>query len=157
MMEKKHKHIKAIFFDVDGTMTDGKIYISENGELFKAFNVKDGYAINIILKKKNIIPIVITGRNSKIVEHRCNEIGIKHIYQGIEDKVLKAYEILDGLNLSFDECAYIGDDLNDLNCMELCNLKGCPSDAADEVMKICDFISKNKGGNGAVREFIEWI
>lgn len=156
-----NRRIKCLVMDVDGTLTDGKIYMGANGEAMKAFNIKDGYGIHDILPKNKIIPIIITGRNSEIVEKRCKELEISEIYQGVKDKIyaLKAY--CERNNVLLRECAYIGDDLNDFPCMLLIKnaggVIGCPSDAAKEVIKLADFQSKSIGGQGAVREFIEWI
>jgi 3-deoxy-D-manno-octulosonate 8-phosphate phosphatase (KDO 8-P phosphatase) len=143
--------------DVDGTLTDGKIYMGQEGEIFKAFNVRDGYAIHELLPKYNIIPVIITGRISRIVENRAKEIGITHIFQGIDDKLEQLRKLVQEKNISLANVAYIGDDINDLECMKTCGLKGCPADAAPEIKNIADFISKKNGGEGAVREFIENI
>ena len=155
--------IKLLIMDVDGTLTDGKIYMSDTGELFKAFDIKDGCGIHDILPKANIIPVVLTARQSKIVENRCREMGIVHCYQGVRNKVRKLQEIAVQFDLSnyktgvYSEIAYIGDDIIDLPCMRLCGIVGCPMDAADEIKDIAQFISQKCGGNGAVREFIEWL
>lgn len=148
--------IKILVLDVDGTLTDGKINISDNGELFKSFSVKDGYGI-IQANKNNVIPIIITGRNSIITGNRCEELGIKHIYQGIDNKKELLIQLSKDMQFSLEEVAYIGDDLNDLDCMKVCGLVGCPNDAVEGVKKIAHFISKYKGGEGAVREFIDYI
>ena len=153
MIEK----IKALVMDVDGTLTDGGLYIGEDGELMKRFHVKDGYAIHDILPQMGIIPIIITGRTSKIVLRRCKELGIIRVVQGSRDKVQDLKRILEIEKISLEETAYIGDDLNDLNCMQIVGLKGCPQDAVMEIKKIADYITSSNGGNGAVREFIEWI
>ena len=154
--------IKYLVMDVDGTLTDGKIYMGENGEVMKAFNIKDGYAISQILPKCGIIPIVITGRKSKIVENRCKELGIAEIHQGCLDKKGKLLEILkkygeDTSEGKFPYCACIGDDILDIALIEICEISGCPQDACEEVKKVVTYISKFKGGEGAVREFGEWI
>ena len=149
--------IKLLVMDVDGTLTDGKINISANGELFKSFNVKDGYAIVHILSKYAILPVIITGRTSDIVSIRAKELGVKHCYQGISDKKDKLLEIMKNLNIDNYEIAYIGDDLNDLEIMSICSIKACPSDATNQVKNICNYICKKSGGNGAVREFIEYL
>lgn len=154
---KKHKEIKMLFLDVDGTLTDGKIHISESGELFKSFNIKDGLGIHDILSSKGIIPVIITGRNSKMLELRCKEIGIKAIYQGIQDKKPFMRQIIYDNGCKEEECAYIGDDINDYECMQLVKYRGCPKDAVGEIINICDFVSTKCGGDGAVREFIEWL
>jgi 3-deoxy-D-manno-octulosonate 8-phosphate phosphatase (KDO 8-P phosphatase) len=153
--------IKYLIMDVDGTLTDGMVYIGENGELFKAFNIKDGYGIHDILPKISITPVIITGRKSQILLHRCNELGINEVYQGVTNKEDVLQTIICCKNSSLDECAYIGDDLNDLQCVNLIREAGgkigCPSDAVDEIREAADFISSKAGGYGAVREFISWI
>jgi 3-deoxy-D-manno-octulosonate 8-phosphate phosphatase (KDO 8-P phosphatase) len=153
----KIPEIKMLIMDVDGTITDGKIYMGEHGEILKAFNIKDGYAIREILPKYNIIPVIITSRMSKIVENRALELCISHIYQGVIDKKILLKEIIEQENISMSNVAYIGDDINDLECMMSCGLRGCPADAVSEIKEIADFISKKNGGDGAVREFIEII
>lgn len=156
-------NVKLLILDIDGTLTDGKIYIGNNGEEFKAFNIKDGLAIKHVLPKYNITPIVITGRRSKIVENRCAEIGVRYCYQNCSDKirvlreVANQFGIVKGENEKYSGIAYIGDDVNDIECMYTCDLVGCPADAIDEVKNIADFVSKKDGGYGAVREFIDWI
>ncbi len=153
----KDNNIKLLILDVDGTLTDGKVYIGEQGEVFKAFDIKDGLGIHSILPQNGIIPVIITGRNSKMLERRCKEIGIEYLYQGVTDKVKKLEELLKELELDFDNCAYMGDDINDLPCMEKTAIVGCPQDAVEPVKRISDYIAQKQGGNGAVREFIDWI
>ena len=152
--------IKLFVMDVDGTLTDGKIYMGENGEVCKAFHVKDGYGIRMMLMPAGICPVIITGRSSKILENRCRELGITQLYQNIADKVVCLNEVF-GDQLDYSQVAYIGDDLNDLTCMELIRkhggLVGCPADAVSKVKESADYICAQNGGNGAVREFIEWI
>lgn len=154
-------NIKLLVMDVDGTLTDGKIYMSEQGELCKAFNIKDGYGIANILPKYNIIPIIITGRSSKIVEMRCKELGIKNYYQGVQNKLEKLSELLIKMNLSYNNVAYIGDDENDLQCILAIKYEkgicGCPYDAVKVIKSQCSFISKKNGGYGAVRDFIDYL
>lgn len=149
--------IRYLVMDVDGTLTDGKIYMSNSGELMKAFNIKDGCGIHDILIPAGIIPVIITGRTSEIVLNRCNELGINEVYQGVKNKIEKLVSLTDNLS----EIAYIGDDVNDFSCMEIVKvnggLVGCPSDATKTVKEIADYISCYKGGEGAVRDFIEWI
>lgn len=149
--------IKYLVMDVDGTLTDGRIYISPSGESMKAFNIKDGYGIHDILIPSGTIPVIITGRTSDIVLNRCKELGITEVYQGIKDKVAKLNEIVS----DFSSVAYIGDDLNDFACMTAVKTAGgaigCPADAVDKVKDIADFVAAHNGGDGAVRDFIEWI
>lgn len=149
--------IKYLVMDVDGTLTDGKIYMGKNEEFMKAFSIKDGAGIHDILIPAGIIPVIITGRISEIVLNRSTEVGVQEIHQGVGDKLSKLKEITCELN----SVAYIGDDINDLNCMKAIKdaggIVGCPSDAIDKVKSIADYISSCKGGDGAVRMFIEWI
>lgn len=151
------KKIKYLVMDVDGTLTDGKIYMGNEGEVFKAFNIKDGCGIHELAIPAGIIPVIITGRSSKILENRCKEIGINLLYQGVSNKIEKLCLITNNMG----EVAYIGDDINDLPCMlqikKAGGLVGCPVDAAKKVVEISDFISEKEGGDGAVRDFIEWI
>lgn len=148
--------IKMLVMDVDGTLTDGKIYMGSDGEVFKAFDVKDGYAI-AHLHEVGIIPVIITGRKSKIVENRAKELNIKEVYQGVSDKVEKLKVVAKDNRVLLEEVAYIGDDLNDLDCMGICGLSACPNDAIDEVTSNVDFKCNKNGGYGAVREFINYI
>lgn len=154
------RRIQMLIMDVDGTLTDGKIYMGESGELMKTFSIKDGYGIRNLLIPQNIIPVIITGRRSKIVENRCQEIGITEIHQGINDKVEKLKQLA-GEKKDFSSMAYIGDDMNDFLAMKVIKrsrgVVGCPADAEKEIRKLADFVSAKDGGNGAVREFIEWL
>ena len=151
------KNVKMLVMDVDGTLTDGKIYIGNSGEVFKAFDIKDGYAIHELLPAKGIVPVIITGRKSDIVKNRAKELEIKEVYQGYHDKKPVLLSVMERLDCTGENAAYIGDDILDLECMSLCGVKGCPSDAASEIKDICDYVCKQPGGHGAVREFIEWL
>jgi 3-deoxy-D-manno-octulosonate 8-phosphate phosphatase (KDO 8-P phosphatase) len=155
--------IRLFIMDVDGTLTDGKIYMGNNGELFKAFDIKDGCGIHDILPKYNIEPIIITARKSSILSCRCSELGISMLYQGVSNKIKKMIEIMEHYGIVSDangvyqEVAYIGDDIIDIPSMKICGIKGCPSDAVIGVKEISDYVTSKSGGNGAVREFIDWI
>ena len=159
--------IHFIVMDVDGTLTDGKIYMGQNGELFKAFDVKDGYAIKDILPSINIVPIIITARHSDILNRRCEELGIEYLFQGVRNKIEKLEDFLqkkseeDDTLYDLSMVAYIGDDILDLQCMVPVKRAGgivaCPCDAAKEVIEISTFVSVKKGGEGAAREFIEYL
>lgn len=151
------KDIKFLVMDVDGTLTDGKIYMSGTGEAVKAFDVKDGCGIHDIAIPAGITPIIITGRSSKILENRCNELGIREVYQGVSNKLDQLNRIVNNLSL----VAYIGDDINDLMCMQAVKNMGgivaCPADAVKNIFNIADYVCKKNGGAGAVREFIDWL
>ncbi len=147
---------KLLIMDVDGTLTDGKIYIGPDGECMKAFDVKDGYGI-VVSEKKGIVPVIITGRQSQIVAQRAKELHIEELYQGVEDKLSKLKEVAERYHAAADEIAYIGDDLNDLACIEYCGITACPQNAIAEVKNRADYVCLNEGGHGAVREFIGYI
>lgn len=149
--------IKLFFMDVDGTLTDGKINMNPEGEEFKSFNVKDGYGIKEKLRANGITPIIISGRKSKTVEKRAEELKITDVYQGCQDKMTTFVEVLKEYGCDASEAAFIGDDIPDYSCMSICGFSGCPSDAVEEVKNISDYISVHKGGDGAVRDFIDWI
>lgn len=146
--------IKMLVMDVDGTLTDGHIYIGADGEIMKAFDVKDGYGI-VQLKKNGILPVIITGRKSTIVEKRAAELGISELHQGIHDKLNKLKEIAEQYDIKSEEIAYIGDDLNDLECINYCSLTACPEDAIEDIKSSVLYVCKKIGGHGAVREFID--
>lgn len=153
------KKIKHLILDVDGTLTDGKIYMSDSGELFKAFNIKDGYGLAHIARENDIEPIIITGRQSMILEQRCQELGITKVFQDIQDKEESLLRMMNTEMLG--ETACIGDDANDLSCMnrikQYGGVIGCPADGIKEIKDIADYVCEKKGGEGAVREFIEWL
>lgn len=152
-----NRKISALVMDVDGTLTDGKIHISSSGEIFKSFDVKDGYAIHNLLPQISVLPIIITGRTSNIVEYRAKELGVQELHQGVIDKDACLKEIVGRYGLAYQEIACIGDDLNDLPMMKQCGLCACPSDAVSDIKLICDYVCQAKGGRGAVREFVQWL
>ena len=155
MFEKAEK-IKLIVLDVDGTMTDGTICIDNEGIETKGFNVKDGFAIANAIKE-GINVAIITGRKSRLVEKRAEELGIQYVFQGIHNKVIKLNELLNELGLSYEETAYMGDDINDLSAIKVAGFTASPKDGVQEVLERVDFVTNALGGKGAVREFLEFI
>lgn len=149
--------IKLLVMDVDGTLTDGYIYMGGQGELMKAFNIKDGYAIKHILPTLGITPVIITGRKSDIVKRRAKELDIFDLYQGVSDKIAVLKEVSEKYNVLPEEIAYIGDDVNDLPCIEYCGITACPSDSVEVVKQKVKYVCKCDGGRGAVREFINML
>lgn len=149
--------IKLLVMDVDGTLTDGCIYMGANGEMMKAFHCQDGAGIHRLLPKAGIIPAIITGRSSQIVANRAAELNITHVYQGIHDKLPKLLQIAGELGVTAEQIAYIGDDINDLDCIRYCGCTACPNDAAPEILPEVDYVCSRSGGRGAVREFIQWL
>jgi 3-deoxy-D-manno-octulosonate 8-phosphate phosphatase (KDO 8-P phosphatase) len=149
-------NIKLIVLDVDGTMTDGKIGYTQNGDEIKSFNVKDGLAIKSWIKMGREVAI-ITGRNSDIVARRARELDIEHCYQGVKDKLAFLHKTVEHLDISMENVASIGDDLNDYQMLKASKLAFVPKDASPYVESIADVILNAKGGKGAVREMIEYL
>ncbi len=150
------KEINTIFLDVDGTLTDGKVYLDNFDNEMKAFNVKDGLMVVGALRA-GIDIIIITGRRSKIVERRAAELGIKELYQNIKNKESKLQEIMQEKEITFKNIGYLGDDLNDYQVMKKAAFAGCPADASEAVKEISDYISDYSGGNGAVRQILQHL
>ncbi len=148
--------IELIVLDVDGTMTDSRITYSEDGDEIKSFNVKDGLAIASWRKLGKQVAI-ITGRSSSIVARRAKELRIEHFYQGIHNKKEVLDELLQKLDLTMENVAAIGDDLNDLQMLKAAKISFVPRDASAYVEKIATVILSKKGGDGAVREMIEHL
>ncbi len=152
----KAKQIRLMIFDVDGVLTDRNIYLSDQGHEYKAFNTHDGFGIKMLLK--NGIEVgVITARNSSIVQKRMDELGVKHVFQGQENK-LKAYEaLIKNLALQNEQVGYVGDDLPDVPIMRRVGLSIAVADAVDFVKHHAHWQTTLKGGKGAVRETCDLI
>ena len=148
--------IKLVAFDVDGVLTDGSLTFDENGHEYKTFNAKDGQGI-VNLNKAGIITAIITARNNGTVEHRARNLNITELHQGSKNKIKTLEEIMAKYNITFEEIAYMGDDLPDICILEKVALTGCPNDAVDEVKATANFVSSKNGGRGAVREFCDYI
>ena len=149
--------IELIVLDVDGTLTDGKIIYTSNGDELKNFDVKDGLAIASWTKKLGKKAAIITGRTSKLVEKRANDLGITHLYQGIHNKDEVLEQILKEENLTWKQTATIGDDLNDLKMLKKAGISFSPNDASSYVKDIVNVVCTSNGGDGAVREMVEYI
>ena len=148
--------IKLVIFDVDGVLTDGGLYFTDDGREIKKFNVKDGLGISLLVKKK-IEVAVITGRNSVIVAERMKSLGVSHVYQGRMNK-LETYENLKlALNIGDDEVAFIGDDTIDLPIMNCCALSVAVADAHESVLSTAKLVLTKNGGMGAARQLCDLI
>ncbi|MBX2966888.1 MAG: HAD hydrolase family protein [Cyclobacteriaceae bacterium] len=148
--------IKLFLTDVDGVLTDAGMYYSETGDELKKFNTRNGKAFEL-LRNVGIKTGIITAQNTKIVERRARKIKSDYLYQGVKDKVIVLRDLIKTSGISPSEIAYIGDDLNDLGIIGLVGLSACPSDAVREVKEKVNIVLKSTGGEGAVREFAEWI
>ncbi|UUX92265.1 HAD hydrolase family protein [Methanoplanus endosymbiosus] len=147
----KLQHIRAIFLDCDGVLTDGSLYYGSGGETYKKFNVKDGLAIKEIIRAGFYV-FVISGRKSESLSIRCNELGITGIHQNISDKLACAKEICSDYDILLSEVIYMGDDLNDLELLQACGFSIAPADAAKSIKSKVDYICKASGGKGVVAE-----
>ena len=148
--------IKLIVLDVDGCLSDGKLIYSADSIESKNFNVKDGLGISTWVKI-GLHVAIITGRNSKIVQKRADELGIQHVFQGIKDKDRVLKELVESLELKFYEVGAIGDDLNDYNMLKLVGRSFTPNDGVKEIKEIVDTVLTCRGGDGAVREMIDTL
>ena len=148
---KKASLVKAIFFDVDGVLTDGRIIYDDSGREIKSFNVKDGLIISY-LKRAGIITGAISGRESSAVTRRCAELKIDFCHQGIMDKAMVFDKLIKHYKLKPKEVAYIGDDINDLPVFRLAGFTVCPYDTYDYLKEQVDLVTSAKGGNGVLRE-----
>ncbi|MCD6570202.1 MAG: HAD-IIIA family hydrolase [Deltaproteobacteria bacterium] len=150
------KQIKALVLDVDGVLTDSSIYFTDKGQEIKAFNAKDGHGIKMIMRA-GIQVAIITGRKSKALKYRAQELGIEHVIEDAKDKKEALKKIAIKLGIDPSEIAYMGDDVVDLPAMALCGLSVAPSDAIDLVKEKVDIVTDNPGGKGSVRQAIEII
>ena len=149
------KKIKLLVLDVDGTMTDGGVYITEKGEQFKKFNARDGMGIKLAERAGITVGIISHSLVTEMVTSRANTLGMKYFYIGQEPKLGILKNWLEELELTLDEVAYIGDDINDLEIMQAVGISVCPADAVGHIQRIADIKLSRKGGEGAVREFID--
>ncbi len=150
------KKIKALLCDVDGTLTDNGLYYGENGEELKRFSAKDGMGL-VLLQKQDIAVWIISGINSKPVKARMKDLGVKEVHTGIDDKITLMKDLCKKHNVNLEEVAYIGDDVNDLECMKIAGTTAAPNDAEKSIKEIVDYIMKRDGGYGAVRDFCDII
>lgn len=147
--------IKWLFTDIDGVWTDCTIYYSARGEEMKQFSYRDGMGAE---RLRNLTPIdiaIITGENSEIVSRRAEKLKIDKVFLGIKNKKEVIENFIAENNLSWENIAYIGDDMNDLEAMKMASFTACPADAVDEIKSIANYICQKKGGEGAFREFCE--
>jgi 3-deoxy-D-manno-octulosonate 8-phosphate phosphatase (KDO 8-P phosphatase) len=152
----KAQGIRVAFFDVDGVLTDGGLYITEGGETLKRFNTLDGHGLKL-LQRAGITPAVITGRDSTPLRTRLQALGIQHVHYGTEDKRPAAERTLQALDLDWSQAAAIGDDWPDLAVMRRCAMTCAPCNAHAEVKALADHVTTARGGEGAAREFCDLL
>jgi 3-deoxy-D-manno-octulosonate 8-phosphate phosphatase (KDO 8-P phosphatase) len=149
-------HIKLLVFDVDGVLTDGSVHCFNDGEQVRVMNIKDGYALQLAIKK-GIRILIISGGKAEAVVKRLNFLGITDVFMGIPHKlpVLQAYLIEH--NISLEETLYMGDDIPDMECLKHVAASTCPADAANDIKPVCLYVSPLAGGKGCVRDVIEQV
>ncbi len=148
--------VRVAAFDVDGVLTDGALYYTDAGEEFKAFNVLDGQGIKM-LQESGIAIAIITSRSSKLVANRARNLGIAHLYQGVEDKRTAMEELLRSLAYDWRAASYMGDDVIDLPVLRRCGLAASVPEAPALVRRHAHYVTRAGGGRGAVREFAEFV
>lgn len=150
------RRIKLVLLDVDGTLTDGRMYYSESGDQMKSFNVKDGMMIYRLISRQGMeFGLVSSGYLEKLMNNRAKTLGIQRVYGGTRPKVQVVNEWLEELNIRYDQVAYVGDDLNDLMLLKKVGVSACPADAVPQVKAHVDVVLSRPGGMGCVREFLE--
>ena len=155
-VEERASRVKLLLMDCDGVLTDGRIWILESGEDQKAFNTKDGLGLDL-LHRAGLRSGIISGRQSSAVQRRAESLGMSYLRQGCENKLSAFEEILNAAGVDRSEVAFIGDDLNDVPLMRRSELAVAVADAVSEAQQFAHFVTKARGGNGAVRETVELI
>ena len=153
---RRARAVRLAIFDVDGVMTDGTLYIGAAGEAFKAFNILDGHGVKM-LQSAGIAAAILSGRASGAVEWRARELGIAHVVQGAADKVAAFERLRGGLGVEAAACAFLGDDLPDLDVMRRCGFAVAVANAVEAVRAAAHYVTGAPGGRGAVREFCDLV
>jgi len=148
--------IRLLVLDVDGVLTDGRLYFGPRGEVLKVFHVRDGHGI-VQLQRAGLQVAVISGRRSRMVSARCRELGVRHLHQGVGDKLRLLERLLARLKLGAADCACVGDDLPDLPLMRHVGLSFAVADAHPKVRRVADVVTRLPGGHGAVREVCDHL
>ncbi|MFI5163994.1 MAG: KdsC family phosphatase [Bacteroidia bacterium] len=150
-----NKKIKFLALDIDGVMTDGGVYLTEKGDIFKKFNVKDGMGIRQVIKSGVQVGFISAGKSERLLNARAKMLYVKYVYAGDDEKLAVLRKWCSKLKINLKEVAYIGDDINDLNIISAVGFSACPADAVDKVKKSVSVVLKKNGGDGCVREFVE--
>ena len=151
------RRLRLLVLDVDGTLTDGRLYYGAQGEALKAFDVRDGHGLRLLSMYTGMRLAVLTGRRADLVQARCSELSIHPVVGSARDKGRALRELCASVGVPLEETAFMGDDVNDLPALRLCALSACPSDAVAEVLRECSYIAPHQGGRGAVRALCELI
>ena len=152
----KASKIKVVLTDVDGVLTDGGMYYTKHGDIMKKFHVRDGMGVTL-LRKNNIPSIIVTKEKNEIIKQWSKKMKIHKLLMGVIKKETILERLCKIYNVKYSEVCYIGDDVNDLGLLKIVGLSVTPSDGIFEAQKICDYVCKNKGGNGVFREVADMI
>jgi 3-deoxy-D-manno-octulosonate 8-phosphate phosphatase (KDO 8-P phosphatase) len=150
------KGIRLFATDVDGVLTDAGMYYSESGDEWKKFNTRDGMGIKL-LQKAGLITAIVTQERTRLVARRAEKLAIPELHQGVMDKLSVIRDMAMRHGLSLREVAYIGDDVNDIEALQAVGFSAAPADGLPQVLKVVDYVCRQKGGEGAVRELTEMI
>jgi 3-deoxy-D-manno-octulosonate 8-phosphate phosphatase (KDO 8-P phosphatase) len=153
---ERSARIRCVIFDVDGVLTDGSLFLGDDGQEYKAFNSRDGHGMKM-LQQTGVAVAIITGRTSRVVEHRVADLGIRHVYQGRLEKRAAFQELMDRVQLTPEQTAYVGDDVVDLPVMLKAGLAVAVADAHPLVKQHAHWVTPSGGGRGAAREICELI
>jgi 3-deoxy-D-manno-octulosonate 8-phosphate phosphatase (KDO 8-P phosphatase) len=154
--ENKLKNLKLLLLDVDGVLTSGEIIYNDSGQEIKFFNVKDGLGLRLLMEA-GVKVAIVTGRRSHALTHRCRNLGIDQIFEGVRDKLTTLNRILSQMNVTTAETGFLGDDLPDLAIMKHVGISIAVADAHEIIIALADVVTSAKGGQGAVREVCELI
>lgn len=156
MFLQRLKDVSALVFDIDGVLTNGDIIASDSGEFLRTFNIKDGYALQLAVKR-GLVVAVISGGRGQAMQHRFEGLGIQEVFLGVSDKVQVLNALLSRYGISPEHVLYMGDDIPDLKVMQLVGLPVCPADAVPEIKAVSVYVSPNHGGRMAARDVIEKV
>lgn len=149
-------NVKLLVLDVDGTLTDGSVYMDGEDHEFKRFDIQDGMGI-VMLRRDGIEVAIISGRFSASTDQRARDLGLSFVFNGVKDKLATLMSLSEKLSLKADEVAYMGDDVNDIDCIKWAGFGIAVSNARPEVKEIADYVTKSPGGRGAVREVADLL
>ena len=155
-MLEKFKQVNTFVIDVDGVLTDGSLLLLEDGQMARKMNIKDGYALQLAVKKGYHV-LVISGGGSTAVRERLNKLGVMDVYLEVQNKVDIIQKFVESNSLTWDHIIYMGDDMPDQAAMQLCGVPCCPHDAVNEIKELSVYISSRKGGEGCVRDIMEKV
>ncbi len=150
------REIRLFATDVDGVLTDAGMYYSESGDEWKKFNTRDGMGIKL-LQKAGLITAIVTQERTRLVARRAEKLAIPELHQGVMDKLSVIRDMAMRHDISLRQVAYIGDDVNDIEALKAVGLSAAPADGLPQVLKVVDYVCRQKGGEGAVRELVEMI